>query len=150
MKQTLMKAMTASISEVMETMFFLPVEIIPETNFKDSGIGKQKAIACQLTFTGDVSGQLNIISPRDLAAQMAENFMGEPKEHLTEDHLSGTLAEMLNMVCGNALKKITSRVPYELGLPEWTFTFDPTAQPKCALIKTDELCMAVFLTVTGS
>ena len=53
-----------------------------------------------------------------LAAEMAENFMGEDKNQLTQDHLTGTLTEMLNMVCGNALSQVKSKVPYKLGIPE--------------------------------
>lgn len=118
MKKILMTAMTSSISEVLETMFFLPVEIGSKIIFEESGIEKNKLIACQLTFSGDTSGKLITIAPSDLAAEMAENFMGEAKDQLTRDHLTGTLTEMLNMVCGNALSQVKPKAPYKLGIPE--------------------------------
>ena len=118
MRKTLMKAMMTSISEVMETMFFLPVEFEGESTLSDCGLSKEKKIVCQLTFTGDASGSLTIVAPENLVAEMAENFMGEAKGLLTDEHFSGTLTEMLNMVCGNALSKTKSKEPFELGIPE--------------------------------
>lgn len=118
MKKILMKAVMTSISEVMETMFFLPVEIGDEMKLGDSEIDQSKPImVSELKFTGDVSGSLSILAPKNLVGEMAENFMGEAKGLLTDDHLSGTLTEMLNMVCGNALSKTDSKIPFELGIP---------------------------------
>ena len=145
MKKTLMKVMMTSISEVMETMFFLPVEISTEVTIGKSGIKSNKSIACQLAFNGDTSGKLIIVAPIDLAAEMAENFMGEDKDQLTDDHLSGTLTEMLNMVCGNALSKTKPKVPYELGIPELISCSDLDEKIECTLIETIGPSMAVAL-----
>lgn len=145
MKKTLMTAMTTSIFEVMETMFFLPVEIGPEITLAQSDIETSKSIACQLTFSGDTSGQLIIVAPSNMAAEMAENFMGEAKDQLTEEHLSGTLTEMLNMVCGNALSKTKPKVPYELGIPELISYSGLDDQIECTLIETIDSRMVVSL-----
>jgi CheY-specific phosphatase CheX len=147
MKKTLMTAMTTSISEVMETMFFLPVEIGSEMLFEKSGIEKERSIACQLTFTGDASGKLTIAAPSDLAAEMAENFIGEPKDQLTQEHLSGTLTEMLNMVCGNALSKTKPKVPYALGIPETVSWGDLDEKTEYTLIETLDSRMVVSLMI---
>jgi len=98
MKKTLMKAMMTSISEVMETMFFLPVEFDTELTFVQFGMNNENTMACQLAFAGDTSGCLSLVAPRNLIAEMAENFMGEHRENLTEEHLSGTLTEMLPLI----------------------------------------------------
>lgn len=116
MKNILMTAMKNSISEVMETMFFLPVEFREESFLETAEIGRAP-MGSSLRFTGDVSGAMVLIVPRDLLGEMGENFMGEHRDHLTQDHLSGTLTEMLNMVCGNALSKVAAKVPYELDIP---------------------------------
>lgn len=145
MKKTLMKVMTTSISDVMETMFFLPVEVGPETIFKKCGIEKDGSIACELTFTGDTTGKLIIVCPTDLTAEMAENFMGEPKDNLTQEHLSGTLTEMLNMVCGNALSKTEPTIPYELGIPELISCSELDEKDEYTLIETIDSKMAVSL-----
>ncbi len=147
MRKTLMKAMMTSISEVMETMFFLPVEFEGESTLTACGLSKEKKIVCQLTFTGDTSGSLAIVAPMNLVAQMAENFMGEAKGMLTDEHFSGTLTEMLNMVCGNALSKTESKEPYELGIPEVIDESEIQEKEKLMIIETTESKMAILFKI---
>lgn len=118
MKTVLMTAIMTSISEVMETMFFLPVESGLQLTFEQSGLNNEKCLACRISFAGDASGSLSLVVPEKLVVEMAENFMGEPGESLSQDHLSGTLTEMLNMVCGNALSKTQTKIPFNLSIPE--------------------------------
>jgi len=148
MKKILMKAVMTSISEVMETMFFLPVEIGEEMNFGDSEIDQSKSImVSELKFTGDVSGSLCILAPKDLIGEMAENFMGEDRESLSDDHLSGTLTEMLNMVCGNALSKTDSKIPFELGIPEMIDEKKISDKELLTIVETTQSKMAICLRV---
>jgi len=146
MKTMLMTAIKISISEVMETMFFLPVEFGRELALAQSRIDKYN-FACQLTFTGDSSGYLIIMAPKNLVAEMAENFMGEAKGLLTDEHLSGTLMEMLNMVCGNALSKTNSQVPFELGIPEMINASEVSENEVFTIVETTESKMAIALKV---
>lgn len=117
MMKTLMTAVMTSISEVMETMFFMPVEPGEETSFSRCGLDED-LLFCRLGFKGEASGSLTIAAPAALAQEMAENFMGESRDSLTGEQISGTLTEMLNMVCGNALSRMASKAPFELGIPE--------------------------------
>jgi CheY-specific phosphatase CheX len=138
-----MTAMMTSISEVMETMFFLPVEPGPESTLAQRGMDPDR-LAGSINFSGDVSGRLVITAPRSLVGEMAQNFMGEDEDALTEEHFSGTMTEMLNMVCGNALSKTASSRPFELGIPEivdpsekfetQVFTFVETTQSNLAVL----------------
>lgn len=146
MKKILMKAMMTSISEVMETMFFLPIEFGEKSLIGQSGIDKPM-LASQLNFSGDIVGSLCIIAPKDLVAEMAENFMGEPQDTLTEEHISGTLTEMLNMVCGNALSKTESKQPFELGIPEMIDETKISEKEIVSLIETSQSRMAIHLHV---
>ncbi|HKJ98499.1 MAG TPA: chemotaxis protein CheX [Desulfotignum sp.] len=118
MKTQLMTEMKTSISEVMETMFFLPVEFGQTIVLSRAGLDVQDTMACKLAFSGDISGQVILAAPESLVLEMAENFMGEPRDQLTREHLTGTLQEMLNMVCGNALRNTQASTPFELGIPE--------------------------------
>lgn len=147
MKRVLMKAMTNSISEVMETMFFMPVEIGRETTLSDSGIDLDTALACRLTFTGDTCGNMDIISPEPLVAELTSNFLGENKSDLTWEQQFGTLSEMLNMVCGNALKKVKCTSPYTLGIPEKITGSDLNGTAECTLIETMDSNMAILLSM---
>lgn len=147
MKKVLMTAMTNSISEVMETMFFMPVEIGPETILNDSGIDLNTALACRLNFTGEICGNMVVISPGPLTAELASNFLGENQSELTWDQQFGTLSEMLNMVCGNALKKVKCQEPYKLGIPEKITVSDLNGTAECTLIETMDSNMAILLSV---
>ncbi len=149
MKKTLMKALMTSISEVMETMFFLPVEFEEEeSTLVQSGVTKRSPLlASQLKFKGDVSGSLSIFVPTELVGKMAENFMGESQDQLTDEHFTGTLTEMLNMVCGNALSKTESKVPYELDIPEVIEESKIQKNEKVTIIETTTSKMAIFLSI---
>ena len=119
MMKLLTTAMMTSISEVMETMFYLPVEFDEKPGTIQSTMDANKPnMACQLRFSGDVSGHFILLVPKVFLTQMTENFMGESREALEDEHLSGTLTEMLNMICGNALSKIDSKKPFDLDIPK--------------------------------
>ena len=119
MMKTMMTAMKTSISEVMGTMFYLPVEFLGESGLSAHGFDDMDAVmACELAFSGQYSGKLTLIIPRDLLTEMTENFMGELKTQDTEDLLKGTLTETLNMICGNMLGRIESTDPFELDIPQ--------------------------------
>lgn len=143
MKKILMTAIKTSISEVMETMFFLPVEFGPNAILDECEMDKKNNMACWLAFTGEVSGHLVLIVPEKLGVEMAENFMGESFENITQDHLSGTVTEMLNMVCGNALSKTDSKVPFELGIPEMMDISQISDRQVFFLVETIESKMAI-------
>lgn len=146
MKTILMKAMTTSISDVMETMFFLPIEIAGETNLGQAGIDDLTMLmACQLTFKGDVSGAVVLAVPHELLIEMTENFMGESQDRLTREHISGTLTEMLNMVCGNALSRVEASVPYELGIPDVVSTEQIEGDDACLIFNTLDSKMIIRL-----
>jgi CheY-specific phosphatase CheX len=114
-----MKAMKTSISEVMETMFFLPVEFSEDPSIKEiKGLKGKRNKACRLDFSGDWSGSVYLLVPTGLLSQMAENFMGETAESLGDDILDGTLTETVNMMAGNALRKVKSEKPFAVGIPK--------------------------------
>jgi len=140
--------MKTSISEVMETMFYLPVEFSVESAFGQSGMDECRPnMACRLKFSGDVSGRLTLLIPKDLLTQMTQNFMGEPLEHLEEKHLSGTLTEILNIICGNALSKLEFENPFKLNIPE---VIDGSSIPEAQLftiIETTESMMAINISM---
>jgi CheY-specific phosphatase CheX len=145
MKKLLMKAIKTSISEVMETMFFLPVEFGRQVTLAQFGMDKKNTMACRLAFTGDSSGRLILLAPINLIVEMAENFMGEPRETLTEDYFSGTLTEMLNMVCGNALSKTNSLISFKLGIPQIINVSEVSENEVFTIVETMDSKMAVLL-----
>ncbi|MCA1786157.1 MAG: chemotaxis protein CheX [Desulfobacteraceae bacterium] len=145
MKTQLMTEMMTSISEVMETMFFLPVASGQTAVLSRTGLDDKDTLACRLAFSGDICGHVILAAPDPLIREMAENFMGEPRDQLTQDHLTGTLMELLNMVCGNALRYTPAKTPFELGIPEM---IDPTviaADSRFHIIETDMSKLGMLL-----
>lgn len=117
--KNLMTLMKTSISEVLETMFYLPVEfrenLPPETM---ELLKKNITIGCSLKTSGSFSATFQLFIPDPLLLDMTQNFMGEEAEHCTEEYQQGTLKETLNMIAGNALKSMDTDTPPDLDIPE--------------------------------
>ena len=145
MKTQLMKAMMTSISEVMETMFFLPVAFGQNAELSRAGLDAPDIMACRLSFSGDISGHVILAAPKTLVMEMAENFMGEPQDRLTRDHMTGTLKEMLNMVCGNALRNTPAQTPFELGIPDIADLSKIAPESRFHMIETDGATLGILL-----
>jgi len=145
MKTQLMKAMMTSISEVMETMFFLPVAFGQTAALSQAGLDAPDTMACRLSFSGDIGGHVILAAPESLVLEMAENFMGEPQDRLTQEHLTGTLKEMLNMVCGNALRSTPAETPFELGIPDIADLSEIAPDSRFHLIETDGATLGMLL-----
>lgn len=119
MIKALKKAITASISDVLETMFFMVIE------FHESDAGDRLTIlarpnlrGCTLQFTGPFSGEFTLIAPEDLFREMAVDFMGESPENITVEHAEGTLKEAVNMIAGNTFAHYDDTLVFSVGIPE--------------------------------
>ena len=144
----LITAMKTSISEVMETMFYLPVEFGEESTLSQSGMDKNKPnMVCQLEFSGDFSGCFTLLIPKDLLSEMTENFMGESRENLEDEHLWGTLTEILNMICGNTLSKLDSKVPFKLDMPKVIDDSKISQTQIFTIVETTQSMMAINISV---
>ena len=119
MKEPLKSAMMTSISEVLETMFFMSLEIRddePWDNFFRLETGKNDA--CRITFRGPISGAIKVFMPQKLLKVVTENFLGQDQDSLEASHLQGTLKEIINMIAGNTFSTFDQKAVFELGIPE--------------------------------
>lgn len=115
----LKKAITASISDVLETMFFMVMEIDePDADKPVSIFQRQHLRGCRLQFRGPFSGLFMILVPEDLLTDMAVDFMGESPENITSQHTEGTLKEVVNMIAGNAFGHYDDTITFHLEIPE--------------------------------
>lgn len=117
MKKKLMTQVTNSIFEVLETMFFLTVEQTPIAGGSPAP-GQGDVRACSITFSGHFSGRIFLQIPLELLYTMTENFLGQDRDTLTDEHVDGTLKEALNMIAGDALTRIDQDSYMGLGIPE--------------------------------
>ncbi len=117
MMENLKIAMKDSISEVFETMLYLPCEIEEEHEVM-SEIQNEKLIISQLKYDGKPSGLINFIVPWNIAISITENFMGKNRDSLEDEYVFGTIKELTNIIAGSALSKYDPKKEYSLGIPE--------------------------------
>jgi CheY-specific phosphatase CheX len=119
MMKDMKKAMAASISEVLETMFYMPLEL------EDTGDPDKRGLfdisdlrVCRLSFKGRMTGHMVMMIPENLLAAMAVDFMGEDMENITRVHTDGIIKEVVNMVLGHMLSNLDEKSDFHLGIPE--------------------------------
>ncbi len=119
MMKDMKAAMTASISDVLETMFYMPLE------FEDTGDPESRGVfdisdlrVCRLFFKGKISGHVIMMIPENLLVSMAVDFMGEDRENIRRMHTDGIIKEVVNMVLGHMLSNQDDKNDFHLGIPE--------------------------------
>ena len=116
---TMINAMKDSISEVLEQMFFLPIDFIdPQQPPADASWDHSAIIGTTLAFSGLPSGRFRLTMPKTLAMAVTADFMGIQPETLSDEQVSGTVKEMINMLAGNALSAYAPQAVFDLQLPE--------------------------------
>lgn len=112
-------SMKASISEVLERMFFLPIDIMDgEEKRASDHWNNQKAITVSVAFEGSPSGTFLLTVPHDLATTITADFLGVLPESLSTEQVLGTVKEMINMLAGNALSTYDPEYAFNLRIPE--------------------------------
>ncbi len=147
MMKTLKTKMVTSISEVMETMFYLPVEYSEDETIESSRLLTNNIEACSIRFAGYFSGSLYLLIPKSLLKIMAENFLGEEPANLMKSHFTGTMKETLNMIAGNTFSKINANTPFSLGVPEMLDQIPHNVFDTLLIIDTMEGQMALGLEI---
>ncbi|MBW2095886.1 MAG: chemotaxis protein CheX [Deltaproteobacteria bacterium] len=118
-REALKEAMKTSISEVLETMFFLPLEVSEtETDGPLFRIPPEKLTSARLQFQGRFQGEAMFLVPYTLATSLTADFMGQEPGKIGPDDVQGTLKELLNMICGKALSLFDPKESFNLGIPE--------------------------------
>jgi len=118
-KKDLIAAMMNSISEVLEKMFFMPIDFLEAEGFDALGPSKDDEIlASKLNFKGAFSGYCVFHIPKSVAASLSADFMGFEASTLSRDQISGTVKEITNMVVGNMFSLLDETMVFDLEVPE--------------------------------
>ncbi len=112
---TLLNAMKVSISEIFETMFYMPVEFEEKADL-ESVIKSSSFMVSHLSFTGPVKGKFVVLLPVSLLRFMAAGFMGTDESEVNHEEMTGTITEITNMIAGNTLTFVGG--DFHLDLPE--------------------------------
>ncbi len=117
--QQLTNAMKDSISEIFETMFFMPLEFEEGKAIEDLEKSIDEPMICaQIDFSGPFKGALAVMLPRGLARELSANFLGEDEGAVTEEIVEGTIKEILNMLAGKMLSFYDANLVFDLAIPE--------------------------------
>lgn len=116
-KNALIAAMKSSIFDVLETMFFIPVDVVPAENQENEWVDECDMITIRLNFKGPASGFFVLAVPQALAMDVSSDFLGVAPAALTESHVTGTIKEMINMLAGNTLSHYDAAPPFDLDIP---------------------------------
>jgi chemotaxis protein CheY-P-specific phosphatase CheC len=113
------QAMKTSISEVLEKMFFLPLDFSDAASPADLwDAGGEPLIAVRLEFEGPISGRFALLIPRKLGSEMCADFMGCAPDEVSTDHVEQTAKEIINMVAGSTFSALDEEAVFNLGIPE--------------------------------
>ena len=117
---TMKQAMMQSISDVLEQMFFLPVDAHdPHQRYASiDPVQAPNRLMVAIDFNGPSSGRFWLTIPLDLAAAMAVDFLGTSSDELSPDHISATAKELINMLAGNTLSAYDPESAFDLDCPE--------------------------------
>lgn len=118
-KESLKTAMKNSISEVLEKMFYLPLYFSEDSNVGELlNSGRGEIIVSKLNFSGPFSGWFLFFVPKELAHSITADFMGIDEDSLSQDQVTETVKEIINMVTGNIFSIFDDQVVFDLGIPE--------------------------------
>jgi CheY-specific phosphatase CheX len=117
-KPAMTKAMTASISEVLEQMFFMPVDFLAPDAARSAPESDNASIIAKLGFGGEPGGTFILQVPVVTARSATSDFLGIAPLDLSDDQVTGTVLEMVNMLAGSTLSIYDRHALFDLRIPE--------------------------------
>lgn len=118
-RETLTKSMKEAISNVLETMFYLPVQFV-ENNFTllEWFTHAQSLLGATLSFHGPATGRISLLIPVNILKEITANFLGLNEGEINEEQKRDTVKEILNMIGGHMLSLVDKGGLFKIGLPE--------------------------------
>jgi CheY-specific phosphatase CheX len=101
-----------AVTAVLETMFFSEPLGPSDPNTSAPNL------EVRMTFSGEVSGVLEVRISEASASSLAASFLGELEESLTESQIVQVVCELTNMLCGWIVSQPGSQGCFDLGSPE--------------------------------
>jgi hypothetical protein len=109
-----------AISNVMEIMYFLPVQFLDRPQALDGWFSGQGCILEALVeFKGPRSGMISLLVPGSGLDEMSCNILGFEENEVNEEHLRDILKETINMMAGRMLSLLDKEGDFTLGIPRF-------------------------------
>ncbi len=143
MDDNMRQAVSSSLAEVFETMFFTLLEPVDAIPTRQEWSPEKDFVEAEISYSGVNSGDLRFFFPQSLARSIASNFLGE-QEELSEGQIVDTVRESVNMAVGSMLGRIDPAGECVLAIPQARLLDDFTPESIVA-----ELGLCVFRTASG-
>ena len=119
MDKHMMTILKQAISNVLESMFFLPVQMIDDRSHLDSWSQQNTNLwHVRVRFSGPVKGAFFLLVPYQLAREITANFLGLSESEVESVQEVDTIKEALNMIGGFVLSQLEKADEYQIGIPE--------------------------------
>jgi len=119
MSVEMMKAMRQAISDVMNKMFFLPVQVNEKgLALREWFPDKLPLAGATISLTGPLSGFSYLLVPAGVAREMTANFLGIPEKGINVKQEMDTVKEALNIIAGNMLAQLDKKGTFSIGIPQ--------------------------------
>lgn len=106
----------AAFYEILERMAFVYFEELDEIS--DAADSNQYEYVSEVSFSGNLTGKLNLFMTEELAAVIARNLLGiRDNDNLLEGTVEDAICEFTNMVMGRTMTLVYSSQKFELGIP---------------------------------
>ena len=114
------ESLKEAISDVMETMFFLPVQFADKTCPLGPWFsGEGEMLESSVDFKCPGSGRIFLFAPRAGVEEMSANILGIEADEVSEGQVSDTLKEAINMMTGRMLSLLAGKGDFTLGIPRF-------------------------------
>ena len=155
MSEEMMETMKQAIFDVMNKMFFLPVQINEKgLALREWFSNRLPLIGATVSLTGDpLSGFSYLLMPAVVAREMTANFLGIPEKEINVKQERDTVKEALNMITGNMLSQFDKKGAFRIGIPRLINEGDLSTgkldgfNKGVILIETEHSCMAAGIVI---
>jgi CheY-specific phosphatase CheX len=118
MKQIMTTNLKQAISNVLELMFFVSVQVMEDENpSTEKPLNGQPCIGATLAFSGPLSGSYYLFIPQAMAREITANFLGLDDDEVSGSQAQDTVKEALNMIGGHMLSLTEAPDNFQLGIP---------------------------------
>ena len=111
------RELNAAAIEVFGTMYYTPVELMPDLPAKETWQVEDQYIKTDIGYSGPLHANMCFYFPRSLAVNIAGGFLGVDEESVTDQQLIDTMRESANMIIGNFLGRLDPAGACTLGIP---------------------------------
>lgn len=109
--------LNAAAVEVFGTMYFTPVELLPELPPEDTWNLEDRYVKTSISYSGPIGASMCFYFPRTLAVSITGGFLGIDEEAISDQQLIDTMRESANMIVGNYLGRLDPEGACTLGIP---------------------------------